>query len=220
MSAPAHAPSRPTSLRPAAAVGIPAWTVGLGACLALGALSLLFPSQPTYDPMSWILWGREVAHGTLDSLDGPSWKPLPVLFTTPFSLAGDVAAPALWLIVARAGALLGLLMGFRLAARLAGRAAGVLAALAMLASQDYWYGAWRGNSEGLLVGLVLWAVERHLQGRRTAAFLLGLGAALLRPEVWPLWGLYGLHLAWREPGSRRIVAAAFAAVPLSWFLPE
>jgi hypothetical protein len=67
----------------------------VGACLALGFLSLALPSTPTYDPWSWILWGREVLHGDLVTESGPSWKPLPVLFTVPFSLFGD-AAPYLW----------------------------------------------------------------------------------------------------------------------------
>src|SRR4051794_5767044 len=61
-----------------------AW--GLGACVALAALSLIAPSQPTYDPWSWILWGREIAHGELSTTFGPSWKPLPVALTTLFSL--------------------------------------------------------------------------------------------------------------------------------------
>jgi hypothetical protein len=188
--------------------------------VALAAVSLAAPGEPTYDPMSWIIWGREVAHGTLDTVQGPSWKPLPVLFTAPFSLAGDGAATELWLVVARAGALLGVAMAFRLGGRLAGWPAGVIAALAVLSSEGFLYNAWRGNSEGLLVGLSLWAVERHLDGRRTWAFVLGFGAALLRPEVWPLWGLYGLHLAWREPERRVLVAGLFAAAPLAWFVPE
>ena len=29
-------------------------------CLAVAALTLLFPSTPTYDPWAWILWGREI----------------------------------------------------------------------------------------------------------------------------------------------------------------
>ena len=63
------------------------------ACLALAALSLLMVSAPTYDPWSWIIWGREITQWDLVTTDGPSWKPLPVLFTTPFSLFGDDAAP-------------------------------------------------------------------------------------------------------------------------------
>ena len=97
-------------------------------CLALSALTLLFPSTPTYDPWAWIMWGREILHLDLVTDGGPSWKPLPVLFTTPFSLFGAEAAPDLWLWIARAGALLALAMAFRLARRLVGRgAAGVVA---------------------------------------------------------------------------------------------
>ena len=70
--------------------------------LGLTALTFLIPSAPTYDPWAWIIWGREVAHLDLVTQTGPSWKPLPVLFTTPFSLAGDDGAPLLWLTVARA----------------------------------------------------------------------------------------------------------------------
>ncbi len=197
-----------------------AWAPMLAACAGLAALSLLAPGVPTYDPMSWIVWGREIAHGSLQTMGGPSWKPLPMLFTVPFSLLGDQLAPALWLVVARSGGLLGVAMGFRLAARLAGRAAGVFAAAAIVASEGYVYHAYRGNSEGLLVGLALWAVERHLDGRRTSAFVLGLGAALLRPEMWPLWGLYGLWFAWREPARRKLVLAGCAVIPLAWFVPE
>jgi hypothetical protein len=111
-------------------------------------------------------------------------------------------------------------MAARLAARVAGPVAGVAAAVLVAGSDEYLFHAMRGNSEGLLVGLSLWAVERHLDGRRGSAFALCTGAALLRPEVWPFWGLYGLWLAWREPSRRAVVVAAFAAVPLLWFVPE
>ena len=146
------------------------------------------------------------ATSTSTRVSGPSWKPLPVLFTTVFAFFGDAAAPDLWLLVARAGGLLAIAMAYRLGSRLGGRPAGVIAALALLLADDYVRSFWRGNSEGLLVALCLWAVERHLDGRRTDAFLLGLGAALLRPEVWPFFGLYGLWLAWVEPRRRVLVA--------------
>src|SRR4051812_49846675 len=62
-------------------------------------------------------------------MSGSSWKPLPVLFTAPFSVFGD-AAPQLWILVVRAGALLAVLFAFRVASRLAGTAAGAAASLA------------------------------------------------------------------------------------------
>jgi hypothetical protein len=52
------------------------------------------------------------------------------------------------------------------------------------------------------------------------AFLLGFAAALLRPEVWPFFGLYGLWLGWIEPRRRVLVGASFAACGFLWFAPE
>ena len=192
------------------------------ACLALAALSLLMVSAPTYDPWSWIIWGREITQWDLVTTDGPSWKPLPVLFTTPFSFFGDDGAPALWLVVARASGLLAFAMAYRLGARLAGPWAGGIAAVALVLSDEFIFNFVRGNSEGMLVALVLWAVERHLDGRYSQAFLLGFAAALLRPEVWPFWGLYGLWLLYRERDRRTalLVFGSGALALVLWFLPE
>jgi hypothetical protein len=77
-----------------------------------------------------------------------------------------------------------------------------------------------GNSEGLMAAAVLGAVDRHLSGHRRQAFLLGLAAALLRPEAWPFFGLYGLWLVWRERSALRLVAAGFASLPVLWLGPE
>ena len=196
------------------------------ACIALAALSLLGPATPTYDPWAWIIWGREVVQLDLDTTNGPSWKPLPIPFTALFSLAGDGPAPELWLLVARAGGLLAIAMAYRLAARLAGPVAGVIAGLALLVADEFVRNFARGNSEGLLVAFCLLALERHLDGRRRDAFLLGFLAALLRPEVWPLWGLYGLWMVaveWRgRPPWRTIalVGGTGAFTLLVWFVPE
>ena len=181
----------------------------------------LLPAEPTYDPLPWLIWGRELAHGTLSTTTGPSWKPLP-------GRVHDAVQPA-----RRRGRARSCGSSSRAparcsawrwatgsAARLAGRWPGVFAGPAILASEGYAFNAWRGNSEGLLVGLALWAVERHLDGRRTWAFVLGFAAALLRPEVWPFWGLYGLWLAWRSRRRACSCAACFAAIPLAWFRPE
>ena len=108
-----------------------------------------------------------------------------MLFTTPFALAGDAAAPELWLVIAQAGGLLAFAFTYRLAARLAGWPAGIIAAAGLVLADEFIRNFARGNSEGLLVGLCLWAIERHLDGRRRDAFLLGVAAGLLRPELWP-----------------------------------
>ena len=70
------------------------WRVLLLGCAVVAALSLLGPRALTYDPTAWLIWGREIIHGSLETRYGPSWKPLPMLFTTPFSLLGHDAARA------------------------------------------------------------------------------------------------------------------------------
>ena len=95
--------------------------------LALAAISLAYPSTPSYDPWSWLIWGREIFHaitgsgpavdGQLHIAGGSSWKPLPVIFTTVFALFPS-AQPDLWLIVARGGAALTVLVSVKLTARI------------------------------------------------------------------------------------------------------
>jgi hypothetical protein len=191
----------------------------VGAAVAVSALSLLIPWSLAFDPQAWVVWGRDALDLALDTRSGPSWKPLPVLFTTPFALAGD-AAPALWMIVARTGGLLALAGAAVLATRLAGRTAGVVAAAVMALSPWWFYNTILGNSEGLLVAAVLWAVVAHLAGRERAALALLGAAALLRPEVWPFLGLYGLWLWRRDPAARREAAAIAMTVPLLWLGPD
>jgi hypothetical protein len=186
---------------------------------ALAALSLLLPWATTYDPWAWIVWGREVAHLDLQTTAGPSWKPLPVLLTTAFSAAGG-AAPALWLVVARAGGLLAIAAAYVAGRRLAGPVAAVTAATALLLDVPFDRVVWLGDSEGLLVAAVLAGVERHCAGARRTAFALGAVAALLRPEVWPFLALYGAWLGWREPGARRLVVGSSIAIAVLWFGPE
>jgi hypothetical protein len=217
---PAHELTAPSPRVPALTVPRVAvrYRVAIGV-LALTALTFLMPSAPTYDPWAWIVWGREILHLDLSTVDGPSWKPLPVLLTTPFALFGS-AAPDLWLFVARAGAIAGVVMAFRLARRLGGIPAGAAAAGAYAVAPWMLRNSALGNSEGLLVFMGLAAVDRHLAGRTRHAFLFGMGAALLRPEAWPFIGAYGLWLLWRDPGARKLVVACFVALPVLWLLPE
>lgn len=198
------------------------------ASVVLAALSLLLADGPAYDPWSWIVWGREIAHLHLLTAGGPTWKPLPVLFTTLFSAFGG-AAPDLWLVVARAGGLAAVALAFMLAARLAGHGgrgrtapllAGAAAALGLLTLYQFAGGVATGESEGLLVALTLLATLRVLDGAPRQALVLGFAAALLRPEVWPFLGIYGIWLWRREPGTRPLIVALFALIPALWFLPE
>jgi hypothetical protein len=190
------------------------------ACVAIAALTLLEPSAPTYDPWAWIIWGREVMHLDLDTVSGPSWKPLPVMLTAPFSLFGDDAAPALWLVVARAGSLGALVVTYRLGVRLSGIAGGLFAALLLLASPWLIRNGLLGNSEGLLILFVVWAVERHIAGHHAQAFALGITAGMLRPEAWPFIGLYALWLVWKDRTRLPWVAGGLVLLPILWLLPE
>jgi hypothetical protein len=200
----------------------------IAACLALGGASLLLPSEPSYDPLAWLIWGRELAQFHLDTSGGPSWKPLPVVFTTLTAPLGKVdhgLPPALWMAVARAGAALALAFAFRLAHRLAGGGAagilgGLVAAVALLLTPDWFQFAAHGSEAPIAVAFMLWAIERQLDGRVTHALLLGWLACLLRPELVPFLGLYGLWVWRAEPRLRKLVAGAFLLLPLLWVGPE
>jgi hypothetical protein len=240
----APAPSADVAIRARALAG---WLRGgrlylwlAGAALVLGALSLLIPSTPSYDPWAWLVWGREIVHVNLQTTGGPSWKPLPMLFTTVFAVFGK-AQPDLWLVVARAGAVMSVVMVFKLAWRLtrdlvAGLAetdatsrtmglvapalAGLIAAASLVNSGGFISDNALGYSEGFATALALIAVDSYMDGARQRAFVVGFFAALDRPELWFFWGPYGLYLFWRDPGARRLVVALFALIPVLWFLPE
>jgi hypothetical protein len=201
------------------------------ACVVLAALSAaLLPTVPSYDPWSWVVWGREVSDPHLSFVvsGGPSWKPLPFVFTTVWGFFGG-AAPTLWVITARAGGLLGLVAAWRLASRLvgggwAGALAGALAVIGVVLTQDWFYYWLRGTSEVILIGASLWAVDRLLDGHKAQAFLLGVAASLIRPEWWPFVGLYALWLWFRDPDfkswpRRVLILTGLAAIPLLWFGP-
>src|SRR5919107_4987009 len=191
-------------------------------CIAAAAASLVAQRTPAFDPTAWLIWGRQIADGTLHTLGGPSWKPLPVAFTTAFAPAGDTVAPWLWLVVARTGGLLALGAAFRVPARLGGRTAGWLAVACLGLATDFLYNAARGDSEGLLVASALWALSLHLDGRRHAALLAATLTALIRPEVWPLMVAYGLWDLRRPPRLRTAALLSGIVVVLgaAWFVPE
>ena len=190
-------------------------------CLGLAAISLtLRVSVGEGDPWGWLVWGYELPRGPLDTSAGPAWKPLPVVFTTPFSLFGD-AAPTLWLLLTRTAWLLGLAGGYRLASRLGGSSAGVLAVLALASiaqAGEGWFADFlSGRSEMLAVPAALWAINRHLDGHRGQALLLGLVPVLDRPVAWPFMLVYAGYLWRSEPRHRPLVASVVALGPLLWF---
>lgn len=198
-------------------------------CLTLAALSLLLPSQPSYDPWAWLQWGREIAFLELDTSHGPSWKPLPVLFTflfAPLAVLGDGVPPALWLVTARAAGLLALVLAFRVAWRLAGpdrrvaAGAGLVAAVALLLSPGWLRYLAHGNEAPMAVAFMLAAVDRHLDGARRDALLFAFLACLLRPEVFPFLAGYAIVLWRSRPGTRRLVLGLGLSLPVLWLVPE
>lgn len=200
---------------------LPRACMTLAICLAVAGLSLLLPAAPTTDPWGWIVWGREVLHLHLDTIvpGAPSWKPLPVLATTPLALTGGVA-PMLWLLVARTGGVASLVLGYRVAARLAGPAAGLLAIVGLLLTSSWMRGFAHGYTEPLALALLLAAVEAHLDGRSGRAIALGGLVALTRPEVWCLVILYALLRERRGEHHRRVLAAVAVGVPALWLIPD
>jgi hypothetical protein len=222
----------------------PSLLLVVGVCIVLAALSAaVLPTTPSYDPWSWVVWGREVFDPHLSFLvnGGPSWKPLPLCFTAIWGLFGG-AAPTLWVITARAGGLLGIVAAYRLAAALAQRlgteeaaagtgwrwappVAGVAAAAAVVLThdagglEDWTYYMFRGTSEPMLIAAVLWAIDRHLAGRRGSAFLLLVAASLIRPETWPFVLVYGAWLVWGQRRLAWLVVPGWAAIPFLWFVP-
>jgi hypothetical protein len=197
--------------------GIPLLVLG---SLALAGLTLLLPSVPTTDPWGWIVWGRQVLHLDLNTVAGPpSWKPLPVLFTTPLALLGG-AAPSAWLVIARAGGLLALALAFRLGARLDGPAAGAVAVLGLLLSGSWVRGLAYGYTEGLAVALLFWAILSHMDDRRGRALVLAFLVSLSRPEAWAFLLPYAAFVGWKEPRLRPLAAAVVIGSPLLWILPD
>jgi hypothetical protein len=192
----------------------------LAAVLAVAALSaLVVAPAPSYDPWAWLLWGREIAHGTLSTAEGPAFKPLPVAVTTLLAPLG-AAAPVAWVILARAGMVLAVVLAFREGRRLGGVWAGAAAAVAVALCGDLLGYSAAGAEPGWTIALALLGVEAWRAGHARAALACGVSCALLRVEAWPFLLAFGLVLWRRRPQDRWLLAACAVAVPALWFVPE
>ncbi len=194
--------------------------IATGVC-GIAAASLGLPSAPTTDAWGWIIWGRELAHGTLHTAVGgsPSWKPLPVVFTTLLSALGE-HAPEGWLFLSRAFGLAGLVLAYLVAKRLAGRGAGVVAAVALALSGGWVRALEHGYSEPMVIAALLGALLAHLEGRSRLALWLVAAATLARPELWPLLLVLGLWLGWHNPLRRAEGLALAVVVPALWVVVD
>lgn len=198
--------------------------------LPLAAVSLALPFFPVYDPWAWLVWGRELLHGSFETAAGPSWKPLPVLIDAPLSLLGD-AAPKAWLLIARAGWICAPLLAGLLGARLSGPetrrwrwVAAAVAAGSVALTWDSFTPPLRqftgGLSEPLMVALVLGAIWAALDERPGWVLGLGTAAALLRPEAWPFLAVWAYFTTQERPRLRAAAIAVAVLVPLAWFVPD
>lgn len=219
------------------------WPLVVAVCAAISLASLAVPATLAFDPWAWLVWGREIGRWTLDTVGGPSWKPLPVAATTVLAPLGSLAAPA-YLVVARTGALLGVVVVARLAGRLGGPVAAVLAAALLWLTPDgdprFLRLVLEGHeapwSAALAVAALVALLDRRPGWALTATWLL----SLLRPEAWPF--LLAL-VAWswapivapdlvrraridgmwsmRARGTVRwLGVAALVSIPLLWFVPD
>ena len=187
--------------------------------------------RPGYDPYGWLVWGKLTVHLKLDTNGAPSWKPLPFLFTVPFSLLGHYSL-WLWMVTSVAISLAGPLFAWRIAFRLteaephrryASYLAGLFAALLVVAIQDpiapanYAHYVLSAESDTMIVTLCLAAIDCHLHNRHRCAFWIWWLGSLGRPEVWPFYGLAGVWL-WRAiPEYRRWLLASLAGLLFLWF---
>jgi hypothetical protein len=97
----------------------------------------------------------------------------------------------------------------------------VVAAFGVFLTSEWTHYMWRGTSEPLVVTTTLFAIERHLAGKRRAAFLSGVALALMRPEAGLFVGLYALWLFFSDTrvATRLLLVAGILAIPVGWFVP-
>jgi|GEM_PF-1063879 len=209
------------------------WLLAGGGLLLVSLLVVLWAgARPGYDPYGWLVWGKLSIHLKLDTNGAPSWKPLPFLFTVPFSLIGHYSL-WLWMVFSVAVSLSGPIFAWRIAFRLTGAdparryasyAAGLAAAVFVFFMFDnvgrltFTHYVLSAESDTMIVALCLAAVDCHLTGRHRWAFWLWWLGSLGRPEVWPFLGLAGLWLWRARPGYRPWLYAGVGLLVFFWFI--
>jgi hypothetical protein len=209
------------------------WVLTAAGLLLLSLAIVLYArTRPGYDPYGWLVWGKLTIHLKLDTNGAPSWKPLPFLFTVPYSLVGHYAL-WLWMVTSVAISLSGLIFAWRIAFRLtysrperryASYVAGLFAAAFVLGMQDpiapasYVHYLLSAESDTMIVALCLAAIDFHLEEHHRWAFWMWFLAGLGRPEVWPFLGLAGLWLWWKDPSYRRWLYGALGLLLVFWFV--
>jgi hypothetical protein len=201
------------------------WIGGVGLLVISYVVVKTANTRPSYDAYGWLVWGHQTLHLSLDLGGAPSWKPLPFLFTVPFSVFGSHAV-TLWMVFATAVSLSGCIFAGRIAYRLLGGErdtgpvawiAAIVAGLGVLWIDQYEHYILTAQSDPMIVALCLAAVDLHLSRRWRLAFVCLVLASLGRPEAWPFAGLYAVWV-WRAlPPARVLVLAGLAVIPALWF---
>ena len=191
--------------------------------LALGAVALAaaYPTQPQYDSLYSLLWGREIAGGALPGFEAyraPTQHPLLLAVSVVLGPLGDLGGRVLVGLCSLSVVALAM-AAFRLGRTAAGVVCGVLAAALVLSRLNLWLLASIGFLDLPYVALVGWAaaLEAERPRRGGAVWVLLALAGLLRPEAWLLAGAYAVWTGWPS-GVRGVArAGALAAVaPLLW----
>jgi hypothetical protein len=188
--------------------------------VALASLPVVDPA-PSYDPWAWLLWGREVAGGSLNTVEGPAFKPLPVAVCALLAPLGS-AAPWAWVLLVRVALVVAVWLAYRLGRELAdgSRAAGALAAAGVALCGGLLAHSAAGAEPALVLAPALGGAAAWRGRRFRLALACGVGCALLRVEAWPFLLLAGVVLWRRRPQDRALLAALAVVVPAAWLVPE
>ncbi|MGH2881161.1 MAG: hypothetical protein ACRDPA_00420, partial [Solirubrobacteraceae bacterium] len=207
----------------------PWWTTTVALVLLSAVFVRWAGTRPSYDAYGWLVWGYQSLHLHLDLGGAPSWKPLPLLFTFPFALFGHYSL-WLWMITAVAISFAGAIFGGRIAYRLIGGsperhwaaiAAAVFAGAAVLGIEDDMHYILSVQSDPMIVTFCLAAIDCHLSGKYRWAFVMGVLAALGRPETFPFLGLYSIWAFVKVPSMRWLLYAGWFLIVFMWFgIPE
>ncbi len=217
----ATAPGRTGLLVRAAAIPA-AVRSGLAVLVLAGLGRLLYGGGAIgYDASFALVWGRQIAHGSLPQFKSPvapTPHPLANIASAPLSLLGDHAFAAVLALSFLSLAAL-TWFGFELGSRLFHPAVGALFALLLFTRPALVNETLQALIDIPFLALVAAAAAGVVAGARPRYVLvLLLLGGLLRPEGWPLALLYGAY-CWRGADTRgraELVALALAA-PVIWF---
>lgn len=222
---PADAGATPPRDRARAVHG--AWWLLAATVVIAGAIFViaLTGMRPGYDAFGWLVWGHQVLHWNLNTDGAPSWKPVALLFTLPYALAGS-GQMWLWMVTAVGGALAGTVFAARIAYRLTGPSprrpyapllAAAFAGFGVLGIDTYSHLVLITSSDPMIVTFCLAAIDFHLHRRRRLAFAMLVLASLGRPDAWAFTGLYAIWAWHAVPPMRVLAVLGIALIPAFWF---